>query len=86
MKFVHLSDVHLVAGGGELNSCTPSQRLRSCLDDILQWHSDAEFTGDRLCRGLIHTEATGGGITATIVNFGPFQKSLQSTILTEATV
>ena len=43
MKFVHLSDVHLVAGGGELNGCVPSQRLRSCLDDILQWHSDAEF-------------------------------------------
>ena len=43
MKFVQLSDVHLVAGGGELNGCVPSQRLRSCLDDILQWHSDAEF-------------------------------------------
>ena len=35
MKFVQLSDVHLVPGGGELNGCVPSQRLRSCLDDIL---------------------------------------------------
>ena len=43
MKFVQLSDVHLVACGGELNGCVPSLRLRSCLDDILQSHSDAEF-------------------------------------------
>ena len=43
MKFIHISDIHLVSQGGPLNGSFPSDRLQKCMDDIIQWHSDAEF-------------------------------------------
>ena len=43
MKFIHITDIHLVSGDGLLNGSVPSERLEKCLDDILKWHSDAEF-------------------------------------------
>ena len=43
MKFIHISDIHLVSRDGLLNGSVPSERLEKCLDDILKWHSDAEF-------------------------------------------
>ena len=49
MKIVQISDIHLGAAGEEINGCQPSERLISCFEDIVSWHSDAEFcviTGD----------------------------------------
>ena len=49
MKIVQISDIHLGAPGEEINGCHPSERLLSCFEDIVSWHSDAEFcviTGD----------------------------------------
>lgn len=50
MKFIHLTDLHLVQQPRtRLHGLDPSQRLSRCLDDIAQWHADAEFcviTGD----------------------------------------
>ena len=43
MKFIHISDIHLGSRDGLLNGSVPSERLEKCLDDILKWHSDAEF-------------------------------------------
>ena len=43
MKFIHISDIHLVSKESLLNGSIPSKRLEKCLDDILKWHSDAEF-------------------------------------------
>ena len=43
MKFIHISDIHLVSKESPLNGSIPSKRLEKCLDDILKWHSDAEF-------------------------------------------
>ena len=43
MKFIHISDIHLVSGDSLLNGSVPSERLEKCLDDILKWRLDAEF-------------------------------------------
>ena len=42
-KFNYISDIHLVSKESRLNGSIPSKRLEKCLDDILKWHSDAEF-------------------------------------------
>ena len=49
MKFIHISDFHLVAPGEKLWGLDPAARLDRCLDDIATWHDDAGFcaiTGD----------------------------------------
>ena len=43
MKFIHISDIHLVPEDGDLNGCIPSERLEACLIDIEQHHYDTEF-------------------------------------------
>ena len=43
MKFIHISDIHLVSKDGPLNGSVPSERLEKCMDDILKWHTDSEF-------------------------------------------
>ena len=43
MKFIDISDIHLVSKESLLNGSIPSKRLEKCLDDILKYHSDAEF-------------------------------------------
>ncbi|WP_209599081.1 phosphodiesterase [Ruegeria sp. HKCCSP351] len=43
MKFIHITDIHLVRDSGRLNGGFPSQRLDACLNDIIRWHSDAAF-------------------------------------------
>ena len=43
MKFIHISDIHLVSGDGPLNGCVPSARLNKCIQDITKWHGDAKF-------------------------------------------
>ncbi|MBL0372190.1 phosphodiesterase [Rhizobium sp. KVB221] len=54
MKFIHFTDLHLVAPGAKLWGLDPSANLRACLDDIAKHHPDAEFcaiTGDLTERG-----------------------------------
>lgn len=43
MKFIHISDLHLVAHEGPLNGLVPSELLEACLNDIEKWHADAAF-------------------------------------------
>jgi len=49
MKIVQISDIHLGVPDKIINGCYPSKRLLACFEDIVSWHSDAEFcviTGD----------------------------------------
>jgi 3',5'-cyclic-AMP phosphodiesterase len=53
MKFLQISDVHLVPDGGDLYGLNPYERLTACIADVNAEHGDAEFvvfTGD-----LAHT-------------------------------
>lgn len=53
MKFLQISDVHMVPEGETLYGLDPAERLAACIDDINLHHEDAEFaiiTGD-----LAHT-------------------------------
>ena len=43
LKFIVLSDLHLIADNGLLHGNSPSERLDLCLDDIQSWHGDAAF-------------------------------------------
>jgi len=43
MKFIHISDIHLVPEGSVLNGGIPSDRFEACLQDIERHHKDAEF-------------------------------------------
>lgn len=54
MKFIHLSDLHLVSPGEKLWGFDPLQRLDACLADIVAHHRDASFcaiSGDLAERG-----------------------------------
>jgi 3',5'-cyclic AMP phosphodiesterase CpdA len=56
MKFIHLTDLHLVAPGQKLWGLDPAERLSACLDDIARHHPDAAFcaiSGDLADRGEI---------------------------------
>lgn len=49
MKFIQISDIHLVAPGHRVYDLDPAERLRDCVADIMERHSDAAFviiTGD----------------------------------------
>jgi 3',5'-cyclic-AMP phosphodiesterase len=49
MKFIHLTDLHLVPSGRRLYGLDPNARLRAAVADINACHGDAEFvliTGD----------------------------------------
>jgi Icc protein len=43
MKFVQLSDTHIVAPGGRLHGLDPRRRLEACVTDINAHHPDAAF-------------------------------------------
>ena len=50
LKFIHLTDVHLISGGRRLYGVSPERRLHAAVDSILEDHSDADFvvfTGDQ---------------------------------------
>ncbi len=54
MKFIHLTDLHLVPPGQVLWGLDPVSRFDAALDDIMAHHADAEFcvvTGDLTERG-----------------------------------
>jgi 3',5'-cyclic AMP phosphodiesterase CpdA len=54
MKFIHLTDPHLVAPGELLHRLDPQARLRAALESIASEHADAAFvviTGDLTDRG-----------------------------------
>jgi 3',5'-cyclic AMP phosphodiesterase CpdA len=54
LKFIHLTDTHLVGRGEALYGTDPAWRLRACVADILDAHGDAAFclvTGDLADRG-----------------------------------
>jgi Icc protein len=54
MKFIHITDTHLVAPGEILYDLDPYQRLVACIDDVVAHHADAAFcviTGDLAHRG-----------------------------------
>ncbi len=56
MKFIHITDLHLVAPGETLWGLSPYDRLDHCLSDLSAHHSDASFcaiTGDLAERGEI---------------------------------
>jgi 3',5'-cyclic AMP phosphodiesterase CpdA len=56
MKFIHISDLHLVAPGEKLWGFDPLARLDACLADIVAFHGDASFcaiSGDLTERGEI---------------------------------
>ena len=49
MKFIHLTDPHLVTPGDKLKGLDPAARLEPAFDDIARHHADAEccvITGD----------------------------------------
>lgn len=43
MKFIHITDIHLVGNSGKLKGMAPSERLNACLEDVARWHVDAAF-------------------------------------------
>ena len=43
MKFIHLTDLHLLEPGNLLWGIDAHTNVRNCLADITKWHSDAEF-------------------------------------------
>jgi Icc protein len=58
MKFIHVTDLHLVPPGQKLWGFAPFPRLDQCLADIAKYHSDAEFcaiSGDLTERGEAET-------------------------------
>jgi 3',5'-cyclic AMP phosphodiesterase CpdA len=60
MKFVHLTDLHLVPPAQKLWGFETLQRLDKCLADIVKYHADAEFcaiSGDLAERGEIEAYA-----------------------------
>jgi len=49
MKFIHITDPHIVEPGKRLYGLDPLERLGLCIEDINRFHADAEFaivTGD----------------------------------------
>lgn len=56
MKFIHITDTHLVPRGKELHELDPRARLDACVADVNANHGDAEFcviTGDLAHAGQI---------------------------------
>ena len=58
LKFIHVTDPHLVGRGGRVHGLDPGARLERCIDEINDHHEDAAFcviTGD-----LAHNGDDGG--------------------------
>ena len=51
LKFIHLTDIHLISGGRRLYGVSPERRLHAAIDSINREHRDADFvvmTGDQV--------------------------------------
>ncbi len=51
LKFIHLTDIHLISGGRRLYGVSPERRLHAAIDSINREHGDADFvvmTGDQV--------------------------------------
>ncbi|MEM9105179.1 MAG: phosphodiesterase [Pseudomonadota bacterium] len=51
LKFIHLTDIHLISGGRRLYGVSPERRLHAAIDSINRDHADADFvvlTGDQV--------------------------------------
>jgi len=51
LKFIHLTDFHLISGGRRLFGVSPERRLHAAIDSIRNEHADADFvvmTGDQV--------------------------------------
>ncbi len=71
MKFIHVTDPHLVAPGETLFDLDPLDRLNACIDDINAHHGDAAlcvFTGDLADRGEV---AAYGGLRRALDRLVP---------------
>jgi 3',5'-cyclic-AMP phosphodiesterase len=58
MKFIHLTDLHLVPHGEKLWGLDPAARFRACLADLANHHADASFcviSGDLADRGDVQS-------------------------------
>ena len=67
MKFIHVTDTHIVPPGELLYGLDPAERLRLCIADINRNHADAAFaifTGDLAHRG----EAAAYGVFHACLN------------------
>ena len=56
MKIIQITDTHLMPRGSSLHKLNPCERLDACIENIIKYHSDAEFcviTGDLADRGDI---------------------------------
>jgi Icc protein len=56
LKFIHVSDLHLVPKGDKLWGLDPFARFEACLEDIVKLHSDAAFviiSGDLAEKGEV---------------------------------
>ncbi len=56
LKFVHLSDLHLVNDGEMLHGLDPALQLQDCVSEIIRTCSDADFcvvTGDLTHNGEV---------------------------------
>ncbi len=54
MKFIQITDTHIMAPGGRLHQLSPNERLAACIADINAQHRDARFciiTGDLVDQG-----------------------------------
>jgi 3',5'-cyclic AMP phosphodiesterase CpdA len=54
MKFIQITDTHIVPPGDRLHHLVPSERLEACVESVNEYHSDAEFcvlTGDLVDKG-----------------------------------
>ena len=51
LKFIQLTDIHLISGGRRLYGVSPERRLHAAIDSINREHADADFvvmTGDQV--------------------------------------
>ena len=41
MKIIQITDTHLMPRGATLHKLNPCERLDACIDNIIEYHSDA---------------------------------------------
>jgi 3',5'-cyclic-AMP phosphodiesterase len=69
MKFIHLTDPHLMAPGVKLHGLDPGARLAACVRSIAEHHADAAFcvvTGDISDRGEAAAYALASEVLAAL--------------------